>query len=67
MWAFELHCDRIDLGRYVNVDSTNKKPFELDTLRAINANGSLIFDQVVLADTHMADVRLRFQTPDGKQ
>jgi AsmA protein len=69
MWAFELHGDRIDLGRYVNVDSTNKKPFELpvDALRAINANGSVIFDQVVLADTHLANVRLRFQTPEGKQ
>ena len=69
MWGFELHGDRIDLGRYVNVDSTNKKPFELpvDALRAINANGSVIFDQVVLADTHLANVRLRFQTPEGKQ
>ena len=69
MWGFELHGDRIDLGRYVNVDSSNKKPFELPVaaLRAINANGSLIFDQVVLADTHMADVRLKFQTPEGKQ
>jgi hypothetical protein len=68
MWGFELHGDRIDLGRYVNVDSTNKKPFELPVaaLRAINANGSLIFDQVVLADTHMADVHLRLQTPEGK-
>jgi AsmA protein len=65
MWGFELHGDRIDLGRYVNVDSQNKKPFELpvEALRAINANGSLIFDQVVLADTHMADVRLKLQTP----
>ena len=69
MWGFELHGDRIDLGRYINVDSTNKKPFELpvDALRAINANGSVIFDQVVLADTHLANVRLRFQTPEGKQ
>lgn len=69
MWGFELHGDRIDLGRYVNVDSTNKKPFELpvDALRAINANGSVIFDQVVLADTHLANVRLKFQTPEGKQ
>lgn len=68
LWGFELHGDRIDLGRYVSVDSTNKKPFELPVaaLRAINANGSLIFDQVVLADTHMADVRLRFQTAEGK-
>lgn len=68
MWGFELHGDRIDLGRYVNVDSANKKPFELPVaaLRAVNANGSLIFDQVVLADTHMADVRLRLQTPAGK-
>jgi AsmA protein len=67
MWGFELHGDRIDLSRYVNVDSKNKKPFELpaETLRAINANGSLIFDQVVLADTHMTDVHLKLQTPEG--
>jgi AsmA protein len=65
MWAFELHGDRIDLGRYAKIDSTHKKPFELpvDALRAINANGSLIFDQVVLADTHMANVRMSVQTP----
>lgn len=68
MWGFELHGDRIDLGRYVNVDSANKKPFELPVaaLRAVNANGSLIFDQVVLAATHMTNVRLRLQTPAGK-
>jgi AsmA protein len=68
MWGFELHGDSIDLGRYINVDSANKKPFKLpvEALRAINANGSVIFDQAVLADTHMADVRLRLQTPEGK-
>jgi hypothetical protein len=68
IWGFELHGDRIDLSRYVNVDSTNKRPFELPAaaLRAIKANGSVIFDQVVLADTRMADVRLRLQTPEGK-
>jgi hypothetical protein len=67
MWGFELHGDRIDLSRYVNVDSQNKKPFELpvEALRAINANGSVIFDQVVLADTHMTDVHLKLQTPEG--
>ena len=65
-WSFELHGDRIDLGRYFNVDSTNKKPFELpvDTLRSINANGSLIFDQAQYADTHMSNVRLNLQTPE---
>jgi AsmA protein len=68
MWGFELHGDSIDLGRYFNVDSTNKKPFKLPVaaLRAINANGSVIFDQAVLADTHMADVRLKLQTGEGK-
>jgi hypothetical protein len=67
MWGFELHGDRIDLSRYVNVDSKNKKPFELpvEALRAVNANGSVIFDQVVLADTHMTDVHLKLQTPEG--
>ncbi len=68
MWAFELHGDHIDLGRYVNVDSTNKKPFELPVaaLHAINANGSVLFDQVVLANTHLANVRLNLQTPEAK-
>jgi hypothetical protein len=68
-WRFDLHGDRIDLGRYVNVDSMRKRPFELpvDTLRAINANGSLRFDQAEIADAHMSDVRLRFQTPEVKQ
>jgi hypothetical protein len=67
MWAFELHGDRIDLSRYVNADNENKKPFELpvEALRAVNANGSVIFDQVVLADTHMTDVHLKLQTPEG--
>jgi hypothetical protein len=68
-WSFELHGDRIDLGRYVNVDSTSKKPFELpvDALRAINANGSVIFDQAQIANAHMTKVRLRFQTAEVKQ
>lgn len=67
MWGFELHGDRIDLSRYVNLDRKIKKPFELPVaaLRAINANGSVIFDQVVLADTHMTDVHLKLQTPEG--
>jgi hypothetical protein len=67
LWGFELHGDRIDLSRYVTVDSKNKKPFGLpvEALRAIHANGSLIFDQVVLADTHLADVRLKLQSPEA--
>jgi hypothetical protein len=68
-WDFELHGDHIDLDRYVKVDSTNKKPFELPVaaLRAINANGSLVFDRADLADTHLKDVRLKLQTPEATQ
>jgi AsmA protein len=68
-WSFELRGDRIDLGRYVNVDSTKKKPFELpvDILRAINANGSVIFDEAQLADTRLSNIRLRFQTSEANQ
>jgi hypothetical protein len=67
-WRFELHGDRIDLGRYVKIDSTSTKPFELptDALRSFNANGSVVFDQAVLADTRMSDVRLEFQTPEPR-
>jgi AsmA protein len=68
-WRFELHGDHIDLGRYVNVDSTKKKPFELpvQALRAFNANGSLVFDRADIADSHLTDVRLKLQTPETKQ
>ena len=68
-WRFELHGDHIDLGRYVKVDSTHKKPFELpvEALRALNANGSLLFDRAEIADSHLTDVRLKLQTPETKQ
>jgi AsmA protein len=68
-WRFELHGDQIDLGRYTDLNSSRKrKPFELPVkaLRAINANGTLKFDQVRLANTHMSDVRLRIQTPEER-
>ena len=68
-WRFELHGDHIDLGRYIKVDSKRKKRFELpvQTLRAINANGSLVFDQAEIADSHLTDVRLKLQTPEATQ
>jgi hypothetical protein len=68
-WRFELHGDRVDLGRYVDVESVKKrKPFELpvEALRALNATGSVIFDEAQLADARMKDVRLRVQSPDEK-
>jgi len=64
-WRFELHGDRIDLGRYFDVDGTSKKPFELTMLRDIDANGTLIFDEAQFADTRMSDVRLRLRTSEG--
>jgi AsmA protein len=68
-WRFELHGDHIDLTRYLNVDSKKKKPFELpvEALRAVNANGSLVFDRAEIGDSHLTDVRLRLQTPEMKQ
>lgn len=68
-WRFELHGDQIDLTRYVKVDTTSKRPFELpvDALRSFNANGTLIFDQALLANARLSDVRLKFQTPETKQ
>ena len=68
-WDFELHGDHIDLNRYVKTDSTNQKPFELpvEALRAINANGVLLFDQADIAATHLTDIRLKLLTPEAKQ
>src|SRR5262249_39368250 len=59
-WRFELHGDRIDLGRYVDVESAHPKPFELpvDALKALRANGVVTFEQAQLADAHMKDIRL---------
>jgi hypothetical protein len=61
-WRFELHGDRINLNRYLNVDSTSQKPFELKMLKDIDANGSLVFDEALLADARLSDVRLQVQT-----
>lgn len=61
-WQFELHGDRINLDRYLNVDSTSTKPFELEMLRAIDANGSLVFDEALLAAARLSGVRLRVET-----
>ena len=60
---------QLNRGAPPRVDSKHKKPFELpvDALRAINANGSVIFDQAQMADAHMTDVRLRFQTAEVTQ
>jgi len=66
-WSFELHGDRIDLGRYMVLEQRpRKKPFELpiEAFRSLRANGSLIFDQAQWADAQMKDVRLRLQTAE---
>jgi hypothetical protein len=60
-WKFELHGDRINLDKYVQLDSTSQKPFELQSLKTINANGSLVFDEAQWANTRLSDVRLRFE------
>jgi len=39
----------------------------VETLRAVNANGSLIFDRAEIADSHLTDVRLKLQTPEATQ
>ena len=65
VWSFELRGDHIDLGRYLETEKTNRKPFELpvDALRALRAQGSLVFDRAQLAGAQMKDVRLRLELP----
>ena len=68
-WSFELHGDRIDLGRYMALEQRpRKKPFELpiEAFRSLRANGSLIFDQAQWADAQMNNVRLRLQTAEQR-
>jgi len=63
VWSFELHGDQIDLGRYVETENKNQKPFELpvDTLKALRVQGSLIFERAQLAGAQLQDVRVRLE------
>ena len=63
VWSFELRGDHIDLSRYVATATANRKPFELpvDALRALRAQGSLVFDRAQLAGAQMKDVGLRLE------
>lgn len=66
-WTFSLHGDKIGLSRYVELEDTSKAPFELPvaTLRALNMQGELTFEQAWLADAQMKNVRLRVEMADG--
>ncbi len=64
LWSFELHGDRIDLRRYVEVETKVKKPFDaVQILRDLRANGTLTVDEATLADASTRELRLRFETP----
>ncbi|MBX5460475.1 MAG: AsmA family protein [Steroidobacteraceae bacterium] len=67
VWTFALHGDKIDLSRYLEIEKTSKKPFELPlaALRALKMQGELTFDQASVADAEMKDVRMRFELADG--
>jgi AsmA protein len=67
VWTFALHGDKIGLSRYVAIEDTSKKPFELPVaaLRALKLQGELTFDQAWLADAQMKNVRLRLELADG--
>lgn len=67
-WRFELHGDRIDLGRYLTTEEREGERFELPVqkLRALRVHGNLRFDRAVLADAQMKNVRLRLVMEDGR-
>jgi AsmA protein len=67
-WTFNLHGDRIDLGRYLITEDKSKEPFELpvETLKALRAQGTLLFDRARLADAEMKNARLRVLMADGR-
>ena len=68
IWTFALHGNKIGLDRYLPVESKSKEPFELPvkTLRALQAQGELTFEQASVGETQMHGVRLRFELADGK-
>jgi hypothetical protein len=63
VWSFDLHGDHIDLDRYVHTEGASKKPFELpvDALRALRAQGTVVFDHAQLAGAQMKNARLSLE------
>lgn len=73
---FDLNVDRINLDRYLAPEEEKtkkdekaaaKKPFELpvDTLKSLNAKGTLRIGELVLAGVKMKDVRFNVDAADG--
>jgi AsmA protein len=68
LWTFTFQGDKIELARYMPLEEKNKEPFELPvkSLKALQANGSIFFEQATLGETKMRGVHLRFEMADGK-
>lgn len=68
IWTFALHGDKIALDRYLSLESKSKEPFELPVkaLRALQAQGELVFDLASIGDTKMHGVKLRLELENGK-
>jgi AsmA protein len=72
---FDLNVDRINLDRYLAPEEEKKKaekaaakePFELpvDTLKSLNAKGTLRIGELILAGVKMKDVRFNVDAADG--
>jgi AsmA protein len=62
-WTIALHGDKIGLSRYVSIEDTGKKPFELPVamLKALKVQGEVTFEQAWLADAQMKNVRMRLE------
>ena len=62
--TFDLHADRMDLGAYADVHSANPAPFQLpvEALRAINAQGQIVFERARLADAQLKRVTLKLES-----
>jgi AsmA protein len=68
VWSFALHGNKIQLGPYLSLEDKSKEPFELPvrTLRALQVQGELTFDQAWMGATEMRGVKLRLELEDGK-
>lgn len=67
-WTFDLHGDRIDLGRYLVTEDNSPEPFELPVkaLKSLRAQGTLWFDRARLADAELKNARLRVLMAEGR-
>src|SRR5262249_17435149 len=68
VWTFALNGNKIGLDRYTDIEDKSSEPFELPvkTLRELQVQGELTFEQASMGGAQMRGVKIRLELEDGK-